>query len=110
MRKLNHPIFSCVFQLDKLPQVPSHDAADRGYTYEDTILSRGYGETVESLNQPHYQAWHDEKGRMVMLACHNNDLADGWEEEDHSPEFFKNFSEPYSFPMGINIIFYAMTH
>ena len=50
------------------------------------------------------------KGRMMMLVCHNNDIADGWEEESYKPEFFKKYSEKMCFPIGINIIFYALTN
>ena len=110
---LDHPIFNCVFKLDFLPQVPSHDAAEhwerlgldnhyeiRGFDFEDE----------EAMNKPHYRAWYDDKGRMMMLICHNNDLADGWEEESYKPWFFKKYSEKMCFPMGINIIFYALTN
>ncbi len=106
---LEHAIFHCVFDLDKIPQVPSHDAAERGrelgYTYEDTIP-----EPPENLDTPHFMAWHDKDGRMIVLACHNNDIADAWEEENYQLWFFKEFSERWSYPIGINILFYAMTH
>lgn len=104
-----HEIFRNVFVLDKIPQVPSIDAfIDHGVDYEYDVLR--LGETEESLDTPHFRAWYDDKGRMVVLAFHNNDIADGWEEEQTSPEFFKTFSEKYSFPLGINILVYAMTH
>jgi len=44
------------------------------------------------------------------VACHNTDVGDGWEEEGASPWYFKNYSEPKSYPMGINILIYSMTH
>jgi hypothetical protein len=47
---------------------------------------------------------------MMGVACHNTDIGDGWEEEGVSEWYFKNFSEPKSYPMGINILIYAMTH
>ena len=47
---------------------------------------------------------------MMAIICHNTDLGDGWEREGEDPEYFRQFSEPKSYPMGINIIFYAMTH
>ena len=46
---------------------------------------------------------------MVMI-CHNTDLGDGWEREGENEDYFHRFSEKKAFPMGINIIFYAMTH
>ena len=110
---IKHPIFSCVFKLDKKPQVPSHDAAAH---WESLGLDNHYeikgfqNEDPEDMNTPRYWAWHDEKGRMMMLVCHNNDIADGWEEEDFNPWFFKKYSEKMCFPLGINIVFYALTH
>ena len=105
---LSHPIFHCVFPLDKPPQVPSEDSAhrNRGTRYEsweDEI----YGETPAPAN---YQAILDDQGRIMILMCHNTDLSDGWEEEGVSQWFFSAYSEKYSYPMGINIVFYALTH
>ncbi len=108
-----HPIFNCVFKLPYKPQVPSHDAAkyweDRGIDNHYEIKGFSY-EDEEAMNEAHFYAWYDEKGRMMMLVCHNNDLADGWEEESYEPWFFKKYSEKLCFPMGINIIFYALTN
>ena len=73
-----------------------------GITYE---RRRGAGaETV------HYRAILDDKQRIMVLACHNTDLGDGWEREGDNEYYFKHFSEPKAYPMGINIVFYAMTH
>jgi hypothetical protein len=47
---------------------------------------------------------------MMVIATHNTDNGDGWEREGEYPYFFKNFSEKIAYPLGINIIFYAMTH
>jgi hypothetical protein len=52
----------------------------------------------------------DDKGRIMVLATHNCDNGDGWEREGQNDEFFSNFSEKRAFPLGINIIVYAMTH
>lgn len=106
---LEHELFHCVFDLDVKPQVPSedaaHDGAPFGITWETNI-----GEPDENLNTPHYKAILDDDGRIMVLVCHNTDLSDGWEEEGISEWFFTNFSEKYSYPLGINIIYYCMTH
>jgi hypothetical protein len=97
---ITHPIFSAVFPLKQKPQVPSiHVWYGTGLTYER-----------DDAQTPHYRAWFDDQGRMMAIACHNTDLGDGWEREGESHEYFAKFSEPQSYPMGINIIFYAMTH
>ena len=112
---IDHPIFNAVFKLTEIPQVPSHDAAKHWIItgidkhYEVTILQGGE-EPEEALDTPHFRAWYDENGRMAVLVNHNNDIADGWEEEDYEPWFFKKYSEKYCFPIGINILFYALTN
>jgi hypothetical protein len=58
----------------------------------------------------HYQGIFDDKGRMMVLICHNTDLGDGWEREGENVDYFHEFSEKKSYPMGINIVTYAMTH
>src|SRR5439155_1114110 len=44
------------------------------------------------------------------IICHHTDNGDGWEEERSDPWFFSEFSEKKNYPLGFNIIFYAMTH
>ena len=45
----------------------------------------------------------------MAIICHNTDLGDGWEREGENEEYFHEFSEKKSYPMGINIVTYAMT-
>ncbi len=96
---VSHPIFSAVFPLKEKPQVPSIHAFRGGLSYERF-----------DAQTPHYKALFDDQGRMMAIICHNTDLGDGWERESEDPEYFRKYSEPKSYPMGINIIFYAMTH
>jgi len=49
-------------------------------------------------------------GRIMIIATHNTDNGDGWEREGENDWFFHEFSEKRAFPLGINIIFYSMTH
>jgi hypothetical protein len=100
---LEHEIFHCVYDLKEKPQVPSiHHAQGL----------RGTGITWErhDAQTPHYKAIHDDKGRIMVLVCHNTDLGDGWEREGEDEWYFREFAEKKSYPMGINIVFYAMTH
>ncbi|MHC4559613.1 MAG: DUF4159 domain-containing protein [Planctomycetota bacterium] len=100
---LTHPVFHAVFDLKEKPQIPSIDAALRG---------RDYGITWEREDAqiPHYKAIYDDKGRMMAIICHNTDLGDGWEREGEDEWYFREFSEKKAYPLGINIVFYAMTH
>jgi hypothetical protein len=96
---LEHEIFHCVYDLKKKPQVPSIHAWYDGRTTERW-----------DAQEPHYRAIFDDKGRMMALICHNTDIGDGWEREGMDSGYFKEYSEKWSYPMGINIVTYAMTH
>ena len=101
---LEHEIFRCVYRLKERPQVPSiHAWEGYGVTYEP---SRDGSDT----SRVHYLGLFDDKGRMMAVICHNTDLGDGWEREGENVQYFREFSEKKSYPMGINIITYAMTH
>jgi hypothetical protein len=97
--ELDHEIFHNVYDLKVKPQVPSIGHWRSGMRYE----------TYDSA-EVHYRAVHDDLGRIMMLICHNTDLGDGWEREGEDPGYFRDHSEPSAYPMGINILFYAMTH
>jgi hypothetical protein len=97
---LEHPIFHCVYDLKEKPQVPSiHAWLRSGQSYE-----RWDAQT------PHYKALFDDHGRMMAIICHNTDLGDGWEREGENVDYFREYSEKKAYPMGINIVVYAMTH
>lgn len=96
---LEHEIFHCVYDLKQKPQVPSIHAWMAGHTTERW-----------DAQEPHYRGIFDDKGRMMVIVCHNTDLGDGWEREGMDQGYFKEYSEKWSYPMGINIVTYAMTH
>jgi hypothetical protein len=101
--EIDHPIFNCVFPLKSKPQIPSihswYDLQGTGITWE-----RPDAET------PHYMGIFDDKERLMVVICHNTDLGDGWEREGENIEYFREMSEPKAYPLGINIVFWAMTH
>jgi Domain of unknown function (DUF4159) len=103
---LDHEIFRCVYRLKEKPQVPSINSAwygrEAGITWED-----GHGGDSRTV---HYKGIFDDKGRMMVIICHNTDLGDGWEREGEDEWYFREFSEKKAYPMGINIVTYAMTH
>lgn len=102
---LSHEIFNCVYELKEKPQVPSINAAWDG---------RGSGRTWEprysDTSTPYYKAVRDDDGRIMVLICHNTDLGDGWEREGENEWYFDEFSVKKAYPMGVNIVTYAMTH
>jgi hypothetical protein len=103
---LDHPIFHCVFDLKTLPQLP---------TLQMWLRNNAVGEPDRTWRSevdggPHFRAIFDDNGHIMVLECANNDIADTWEREGENEEYFHRFSEKLGYPLGINIIFYAMTH
>jgi hypothetical protein len=101
---IDHEIFRCVYQLKEKPQVPSIHSWEMtgGLTWEPR-----HGDDAQTV---HYRGIFDDKRRMMVIICHNTDLGDGWEREGESEAYFHEFAEKKSYPMGINIVTYAMTH
>jgi hypothetical protein len=98
---LDHMIFHQVFQVSKIPQIPSinHWLGTGGDTSERGADSR----------QPHVRGITDEQGRLMVLITHNTDFGDSWEREGVSHEYFLTFSvDGYAF--GVNALVYSMTH
>jgi len=98
---IEHPIFHMVFDLKEKPQVP---AIGRAHPGSEVTWER------PDAKEAHYKAIFDDNGRIMCIICHNTDLGDGWEREGEDKWYFREFSEKKAYPMGINIIFYAMTH
>ena len=101
---LEHPIFHCVYDLKERPQIPAIGFAHQMANGE-IYSAQGYG-----TEEVHYRGVFDDNGRMMVFIGHNTDLGDGWEREGEDPWYFKEFSEKKAYPLGINVIFYAMTH
>ena len=106
---MDHPVFHCVFNLNvpknklQTPNIVTGRQSWRtGITWE-----RHEGEECIDM---HVRAIFDDKGRIMVIATHNCDNGDGWEREGEDDYFFHEFSEKRAYPLGINIIFYAMTH
>lgn len=102
---LDHPIFHTVYDFKAKPQMPSAGVWANFNVFYDP--SRDY----EIMgHDPHYFAFFDDKGHMMMIICHNNHYGDGWEHEGNDAQYFHVISEGMAYPMFINIIFYAMAH
>jgi hypothetical protein len=103
--RIDHPIFQCVYRLKEKPQVPSiHSWEGPG---SNVTWEGGHGGNTQTV---HYLGISDDKDRLMAIICHNTDLGDGWEREGENEDYFHEFSEKKSYPMGINIVTYAMTH
>jgi hypothetical protein len=120
---MEHALFHCVFDLkgpkNKL-QTPnirqgiwSLDPSRREYGitweyyHDDYDNYDGQGRAARDM---HVRAILDDKKRIMVIATHNCDNGDSWEREGEDDGFFHEFSEKRGFPLGINIIFYLMSH
>ncbi len=101
---LDHPLYHCVFDIRAKGQVPNvglgvQSEWNGGVTWERS-----------DATEVHHRVIFDDAGRIMVFAAHNTDNGDGWEREGESDYYFHNFSEKISYPLGINLIFYVMTH
>jgi len=109
----DHPVFNCVYDLRRPMrrlQVPTIQFWNEDYNPNDPqselqTIFRG-----EGSKEMHVRALLDDRQRMMILAIHNSDVSDGWEREGENELYFKQYSERIAYPLGINIIFYMMTH
>ncbi len=94
---LDHPVFTTVYDIDSIVQVPNIGNGIRGGpTWEED----GY--------VPHVRAIFDDNGRMIVAIHWNTDLGDAWEWADN-PYYPLRYSN-YAWKVAINFIVYAMTH
>ena len=100
---LTHEIFDIVFPIKEKPQIPNvrtgTESEWTGITWEQP-----------DAKTPHYKGLFDDNERLMAIICHNTDLGDGWEREGENEYYFREFSEKSAYPLGINIVFYALTH
>jgi len=102
---LEHPIYRCLFPIQKKNQVPRIDIGVRNLASGSPTWERG-----PDGREVHHRAIFDDRGRLMVLALHNSDDSDGWEREGEDTGYFHAFAEGMAYPMAINIIFYIMTH
>jgi hypothetical protein len=92
-------IFHTVFDLSDRYQVPGQQ-----FVFSRSICEKcnagGYG--------AHWRGIYDDKGRLMVAACHNVDLGDSWEHADN-PQYPQQFSA-LGIRIGVNYVVYGMTH
>ena len=105
-----HPLLSMVYPLKQCPQVPARVFyAQRRVSYDPPEIHRYPNGGVADLSQVHLMGLFDADDRLMAIATHNTDIADGWERESESQVFFQTFSvNAYAF--AVNVIVYAQTH
>ena len=97
----SHAMYRTFFDLPKVPQVPaiSYWLGTGGDTSEEGPDSA----------EVHVRGISDQHGRLMVLATHNTDIADGWEREGVDMRYFRQFSVD-SYAVGVNVMLYTMSH
>jgi hypothetical protein len=90
------PIMHVIYDLDNKIQVPGKQYLYSGHLYEYD----GY--------IPRWRGIYDDKGRIMVAMCHNQDNGDAWEWAD-DPRYGEKYASQ-AYRMGINYVVYSMTH
>jgi len=90
------PIFHVLYDLDDKVQVPGTAALNDGVTYEQDGFV------------PHWRGIYDDKNRLMVAICFNQDNGDAWEWADDPGYPEKMTGQAYR--MGVNFIVYSMSH
>jgi hypothetical protein len=110
---MEHPLFHCVFDLkgpmNKL-QVPWVRVGLSSLNPNSSNFGNSAQYADEDSQEMHVRAWFDDQQRIMIIATHNTNNGDGWERESVNAGYFHQYSETRAYPLGINIIFYFMTH
>ncbi len=93
---LDHQIFNTFYDIDEILQVPAHQNAMYGQTWERD----GY--------ETHVRGIHDDSGRLMVVINWNTDLGDAWEwsEQPSYPFVYSSFA----YKLAVNYIIYSLTH
>lgn len=95
---LDHPIFSVLYRLDHLPQIPAINAWMRT------------GEDSEVRGAPvHYYGIFDERDHLMVLVSMNSDVSDSWEREGDNQDYFVRYS-PSGYALGVDVVVWVLTH
>ncbi|HEY9464068.1 MAG TPA: DUF4159 domain-containing protein [Vicinamibacterales bacterium] len=95
---LEHPIFSTLYRVNPLPQIPSLGSWQR--SGQDSEIGPS---TV------HYYGVFDDHGRLVVFVSMNSDVSDSWEREGDNQEYFHTYGGK-GYALGVNVAVYVMTH
>jgi hypothetical protein len=98
---LEHAIMHTLYDVREKLQVSSIQFWTRS---GGSVSERG-GDSAEV----HFRGIQDENGRLMVFMTHNTDIADTWEREGESRQYFDLFS-PRGYAIGVNVVLYAMTH
>ena len=95
---VDHPMFSILYRVNPLPQIPSLGSWQR--TRQDSEIGPS---TV------HYYAVFDDHDRLLVLVSMNSDVSDSWEREGDNRDYFETYAGK-GYALGVNVAVWVMTH
>jgi hypothetical protein len=99
---MTDPIFRSLFEVTEMPQIPNLPFwRGSGGASTSEVGAEGADYRMRAIR--------DKQGRIMVVMTHNNDIADAWEREGDSPEYFYRFS-PNGYALGVNVLLHALTH
>jgi hypothetical protein len=98
----DHPIMHTLYDVKEVPQVCSINFWNPNYPNQTS-------ERGSDSAEVHFRGIQDSHGRLMVLMSHNTDIADTWEREGESQQYFDLFS-PRGYAIGVNALLYAFTH
>jgi hypothetical protein len=94
----DHPIFSTVYRVDPLPQIPSLGS----------WLRTGQNSEIGPV-PVHYYGVFDTHGRLVVLVSMNSDVSDSWEREGDNQAYFDVYGRE-GYALGVDVAVWTLTH
>ena len=95
---VEHPMFSILYHVNPLPQIPSLGSWQR--SGQDSEIGPS---TV------HYYGVFEDHDRLLVLVSMNSDVSDSWEREGDNRDYFETYS-PKGYALGVNVAVWVMTH
>jgi len=95
---VEHPMFSVLYRVNPLPQIPSLGSWQR--SHQDSEIGPS---TV------HYYGMFDDHDRLSVLVSMNSDVSDSWEREGDSQDYFDAYAGK-GYALGVNVAVWIMTH
>ena len=95
---VDHPMFSILYRINQLPQIPSLGS-----------WVRGHRDSEIGPSQVHYYGVFDEHDRLAALVSMNSDVSDSWEREGDNQDYFNTYSGK-GYALGVDVAIWVMTH
>ncbi len=95
---VEHPMFSILYRVDPLPQIPSLGSWRRFVRIprsdrQPCTTTRVFGDN----------------DRLLVLVSMNSDVSDSWEREGDNRDYFETYSAK-GYALGVNVAVWVMTH